>query len=151
MSECILRQEMSSAILLSIILIHCELMPGGKLIKNEQKKRASICLIFDCLHVWSVQDRAEELLVTLRITAVGIVCDGRCPNNLECSTIVDYHCNEFQYIDRHKHAVVVAGFESECTLNHFVREMNVPPESQGDGKSSAPSNELSPIVVAKGI
>jgi hypothetical protein len=59
---------MLSAILLLIVLIHYELMPRGKLINDEQKKQASICLIFDRLHVWSVQDKAEELLVTMRIT-----------------------------------------------------------------------------------
>jgi hypothetical protein len=63
---------MWSAILLSIVLIHCELMPREELIKNEQKKQASTCLIFDCLHMWSVQDKAEELLVTLRITGWGL-------------------------------------------------------------------------------
>ena len=68
LSECFFRQEMLSAALLSIILIHCELMPRGELINNEQKKQLSICLIFGCLHVWSVQDRVEELSVTLRIT-----------------------------------------------------------------------------------
>jgi hypothetical protein len=63
---------MLSAILLLIVLIYCELMPRGKLISNEQKKQASICPIFDRLHMWSVQDRAEELLVTLRITGWGL-------------------------------------------------------------------------------
>jgi hypothetical protein len=29
--------------------------------------------------------------------------------------------------------------------------MNVPPESQGDGKSSSTLQQLSPIVIAKGI
>jgi hypothetical protein len=71
MSDCFLRQEMLSAILSSIVLIHCELMPRGKLINNEQKKRASIHPIFDCFHMWSVQDKAEELLVMLRITGWG--------------------------------------------------------------------------------
>jgi hypothetical protein len=47
-------------------------MPRGKLIKNEQKIQARICPIFDCLHVWSVQDRAQELSVTLRITGWGL-------------------------------------------------------------------------------
>ncbi len=71
---------------------------------------------------------------------------------MESGAIVDYHRQKFQYVDWHEHAIVVAGFESECTLNHFVRETNVPPESQSDGKSSAaPSNKLSLIVVAKGI
>ena len=76
MSDCFLRREMLSAILLSIVLIHCELMPGGELINNEQKKQASIHPIFDCLHMWSVQDKAEELLVTLRITGWGLYVMG---------------------------------------------------------------------------
>ncbi len=67
---------MSSAILFSIVLIHCELMPRDKLINNVQKKQASIHPIFDCLHVWSVQDRAEVLLVTLRITGWGLFVMG---------------------------------------------------------------------------
>jgi hypothetical protein len=71
MPEHFLRREISSAILLSIVPINYELMPRGKLINNEQKKRASICPFFDRLHVWSVHDRAEELLVTLRITEWG--------------------------------------------------------------------------------
>ncbi len=71
MSDCFLRQEMLSAILLLIVLIHSELMPRGELINNEQKKRASICPIFDRLHVWSVQDNTQAFLVTLRITGWG--------------------------------------------------------------------------------
>ncbi len=63
---------MSSAILLLIVLIHGEWIPRGKLVNNEQKKPASICPIFDRLHVWSVQDRAEELFMTLRITGWGL-------------------------------------------------------------------------------
>jgi hypothetical protein len=30
---------------------------------------------------------------------MGIVCDGRCPNNMESGAIVDYHRHKFQYID----------------------------------------------------
>jgi hypothetical protein len=68
---------------------------------------------------------------------IGIVCDGRCPNNMESGTIVDNHSHKFQYVDQHEHAVVVVGLESECTPNHFIREINVPPEYQGDRKSSS--------------
>jgi hypothetical protein len=71
LSDCFFRQEMLSAILLSIVLIHCELMPRGKLINNQQKKRASICPTIYRLHVWSVHDKADELLVMLRITGWG--------------------------------------------------------------------------------
>ncbi len=67
---------------------------------------------------------------------MGIACDRRCLNNMESGATVDYHRHEFQYVDQHKRDVIVTGFELECTLNHFVRETNVPPESQGDGKSS---------------
>ncbi len=76
MSDYFSRQEMLSVILLSIVLIHCELMPRGELINNEQKIQESICLIFDCLHMWSVQDNGEELPVTLRITRWGLSVTG---------------------------------------------------------------------------
>jgi hypothetical protein len=56
---------------------------------------------------------------------------------MESGAIVDYHHHKFQYVDQHEHLVIIAGFELECMLNHFVRETNVPPESQGDGKSSS--------------
>jgi hypothetical protein len=82
---------------------------------------------------------------------MGIVCDGRCPNIMESGAIVDYHRHKFQYVDQHKHAIVVAGFELECTLNHFVRERNVPPESQDDKNPPSSSNKLSPIVFAQGV
>ncbi len=75
---------------------------------------------------------------------MGIVCDGRCPNNMECGTIVDYHHHKFQYINQHEHAVVVAGFELGCTPNHFVQKTNVPPESQGDGESSSALQQTIP-------
>jgi hypothetical protein len=68
---------------------------------------------------------------------VGIVCDGRCPNNMESGAIVGYHHHKFEYVDQHEHAVIVVAPESEFTLNHFIREMNVPLESQSDGKSSS--------------
>jgi hypothetical protein len=67
----------------------------------------------------------------------GIVCDGRCQNNMESGAIIDYHSHKFKNIDQHKHAVVVVGLESECTLNHFIWETNVPQESQHGGKSSS--------------
>jgi hypothetical protein len=68
--------DLSSAILLLIVLIHCGLMPRGELINNEQKKQASICPIFDHLHVWSVQDNTEELSMMLMITEGGLSVTG---------------------------------------------------------------------------
>ncbi len=68
---------------------------------------------------------------------MGIVYDGGCPNNMEIGAIVDYHHHELKYVDQHKHAIIVVAPELECTLNHFIRKMNVPPESQNDGKSSS--------------
>ncbi len=41
-----------------------------------------------------------------------IICDGRCPNNMESGAIVDYHHHKFKYVDQHKNAVVVVGLES---------------------------------------
>ena len=65
---CFFKWDMSSAILLSTVLIHCELMPRGELIKKEQKKRPSKQPILELLHVWSVHDKAEELLVIFNNT-----------------------------------------------------------------------------------
>ena len=62
MSVCFFKQEMSSAILLSLVLIHCKLMPRGELISNEQKKQASKRPILDLLQVCSVQNNAESVV-----------------------------------------------------------------------------------------
>jgi hypothetical protein len=42
---------------------------------------------------------------------MGIICDGRCPNNMESGTIINYHNYKFNNIGRHKHAIVVVGLE----------------------------------------
>ncbi len=82
---------------------------------------------------------------------MGIVCDGRFPHNMESGAIVDYHHHKLKDVDWYEHAIVVVAPESKYTLNHFIQEMNVPPESQCDQESPAPSKELSPIVIAKGV
>jgi hypothetical protein len=41
-----------------------------------------------------------------------IVCDGRCPNNMESGAIINYHCHKFKNVDCHEHAIVVVGLES---------------------------------------
>jgi hypothetical protein len=51
-----------------------------------------------------------------------IVCDRRCPNNMESGTIINYHHYKFKNVDQHKHASVVVGLESQCTLNNFIQE-----------------------------
>jgi hypothetical protein len=68
---------------------------------------------------------------------MGSHCDERCPSNIESGAIVDYHHHKFKYVDQHEHVVIVVAPELECTLNHFIRETNEPPESQSDGKSSS--------------
>ncbi len=68
MSDCFFKQEMSSAILLSSVLIHCEVMPRGELISNEHKNQASKRPILDLLQVCSVQDNADALLVMFSST-----------------------------------------------------------------------------------
>ncbi len=112
-------------------------MPRDKLINNEQKNQESICMIFDCLHVWSVQDNAEELSVTCRMTGWGLSVMGEKAYNMESCAIVDYHHHKLEYVDQHEHAVIVVAPESECMLNHLIRETNVPPEYQSDGISSS--------------
>ncbi len=68
MSVCFFKREMSSAILLSLVLIHWELNPKGELISNEQKKRASKRPILDLLQVCRVQDNVDALSVMLSST-----------------------------------------------------------------------------------
>ena len=63
---------MSSAISFALVLIYCELMPRGELIRSKQKKRASLQPIVDLLHAPVVQLRADVLSVTLRSTGCGL-------------------------------------------------------------------------------
>jgi hypothetical protein len=58
---------------------------------------------------------------------MGIICDRRCPNNMESGAIVDYHCHKLEYVDQHEHAIIVIAPDLECMLNHLIRETNVPP------------------------
>ncbi len=66
-------REMSSAILLSLVLIHLEFIPSGEPIRREQKKRASLRLIIDFLHAPVVQLKADALSVTLRRKGCGLL------------------------------------------------------------------------------
>ncbi len=61
-------QEISSATLLSSVLIHLELIPSGKLIMSKQKKQTSRQPTLDFLQAPVVQLRAEALSVTLSRT-----------------------------------------------------------------------------------
>jgi hypothetical protein len=63
--------EMSSAILLSLVLILMEFIPSREPIMREQKKRVIRRPILDFLHAPVVQLKAEALLVTLRRTGQG--------------------------------------------------------------------------------
>jgi hypothetical protein len=80
---------------------------------------------------------------------MGVVCDRRCPNNMESGAIVDYHHHKLDYVDQYKHAVLVVAPELECTLNHFIRETNVPPESQSDGESPSSLQQTIPNCCCK--
>ena len=65
-------QEMSSAIALCSMLIHCELMPRGELIRSKQKKHARRQPILDLRPAPVFQLKADALLVTLRSTGYGL-------------------------------------------------------------------------------
>jgi hypothetical protein len=56
---------------------------------------------------------------------------------MESGAIVDYHHHELEDVDQYEHAVIVVAPESEYTLNHFIQETNVPPESQCDQEYSS--------------
>ena len=72
-ADSFLMQEMLSAILLLLVLIHLELIPSGELIMSEQKKQASKQPTFDFLQAPVVQLKAEALLVTLSRTEKGLL------------------------------------------------------------------------------
>ncbi len=54
-------QEILSAILFSMVLIHWEFMPRGKFIKSKKKNWASSWPVLDFLHAVVVQLKADEL------------------------------------------------------------------------------------------
>ncbi len=64
---------MSSAILLSLVLIHLEFIPSREPIRREQKKQASLQPIIDFLHAPVVQLKADALSVMLRRTGCGLL------------------------------------------------------------------------------
>ncbi len=68
--------EISSAMMFSSVLIHCELMPRGKFINSEQKKQASKQLSLEHLHLWTVQFDAKLLSVMLRRAGWGLSMTG---------------------------------------------------------------------------
>ena len=67
-ADSFLMQEISSTILLSLVMIHLKLIPSSKLIMSKQKKQASKRLTFDFLQAPVVQLKAEVLSVTLSRT-----------------------------------------------------------------------------------
>ncbi len=146
--RCFLRQDMSSAILMSTVLIHWELMPSGELINREQKKQPSKRPILDLLHVCRVQERAEELSVTFRSTGYGssvisgVVC--RTQSAAMQFMITVMYSRTFIDIEgaswNSKVRSMISLGKRICHQNPKLMEN--PP---------APSKELSPIVVAKGV
>ncbi len=87
---------MSLAILLSLVLIHLELIPSGEFIMSEQKKRASRRPTLDFSHAPVVQLRAEAVLVTLSRTVIS----GRsCRDKMEHCTVVYDHSNKLKDVD----------------------------------------------------
>jgi hypothetical protein len=56
---------------------------------------------------------------------MGIICDGRCPNNMGSGAIVNYHRHKFENIDQHEHAVIVVAPELLCNLTNFIWEIKV--------------------------
>ncbi len=67
-ADCLLIQEISSEVLLSLVLTHLELIPSGKLIMSKQKNQARRWPTLVFLQAPVVQLRAEALLVTLSRT-----------------------------------------------------------------------------------
>jgi hypothetical protein len=80
---------------------------------------------------------------------MGIVCDGRCWSSMGNGTIVDYHHHKLEDVDQYELAIIVVAPETGCTLNHFIRETNVQPESQRNQESSSGFKETISICHSK--
>jgi hypothetical protein len=65
-----------------------------------------------------------------------IACNGGCPDNVKCSTVVYNHRNKLKEVDQDERTIPIVPLEAESTLNHFVRKSNMRPESQCNQESS---------------
>jgi hypothetical protein len=79
-----------------------------------------------------------------------IVCDGRCPNNMESGAIVDYHHHKFECIDQHEHAVIAVAPELGACWTTSSGKWMCHQNPKVIKNPPAPSNKLSPIAIAKG-
>ncbi len=43
--------------------------------------------------------QSERIVSDVEDYRMGIVCDGRCPDNMESGATVDYNPDEFKYVD----------------------------------------------------
>ena len=102
-------REMSSAILLSSVLIHLEFIPSGELIMSEQKNRASRRPTFDFLHAPVVQLRADGLC-HVEQNWIWVISSGCCRDKMERCTIVYDHGNKLKDIDRDEEPILVIFF-----------------------------------------
>ena len=106
-------------------------MPSGELIRSEQKKRATNCWM-DFLQVGLVQLSTDGLSVTLRITGWGssviFVVVIMCSETQQLMITVINSSTLMETLQ----AVSIVFFVYEHTLDHFVRERNIPPESEGN-------------------
>jgi hypothetical protein len=125
-------QEISSAILLSSVLIHLELILSGKLIMSEQKKRASMWPTLDFLQAPVIQLRAEALSQN-RIWIIGCRC---CHDDMEHCTVVYDNSNKLEDINQNEESILVVLLVEEGALLDRFRERDMLPETKQDGVSS---------------
>ncbi len=59
-----------------------------------------------------------------------IACNGGCPDDVKCGAVVYDCCSKLEDVDQDECTIRIIALEAESTLNHFVRESNMPPESQ---------------------
>ncbi len=120
-----------------IVLIQCELMPRGKLINNKQTKTSKHSPNFWLFAHVECPRQSRRVVGDIEGYRMGIVCDGKCPNNMESGAIVDYNHHSLKVVDWYKLAIIVIALEAKCTLNTFSRETNVPPEFWCDQEYSS--------------
>jgi hypothetical protein len=64
---------------------------------NKRNKRAFAQILL-LAHV-ECPSQSGRVVGDIEDNRMGIVCDGRCPNNMESGAIINYHCCKFKKVD----------------------------------------------------
>jgi hypothetical protein len=90
-----------------------------------------------CTFGWS--NSTQKYYHDVEKDGMRIACNGGCPDNMKCGTVVYNHRNKLKEVDQDERTIHIVTLEAESTLNHFIRKSNMPPYSQCTLESSCSS------------